>query len=168
MISPTSTNTWLQNFLQKLLHAEDKKSWHVQLATTLGGGVSKQQKADLHFCSLFSAYPPPFLWNSWTGLICPINNGAAELRLTMKLICLSKSSKQAILEVMNGGVFKYFQYLVVGFTNKRYFVNTDKNITSTSSTRKFPFQVENIWHLLVNIPEKVWDGAGTRTHIPFL
>lgn len=54
-------------------------------------GVPKQQKADLQFCSLFFACPPPFLRSSRTKLEYPINNGVAELRLTLKLILLVKA-----------------------------------------------------------------------------
>lgn len=152
---PMSTNTWLQSSTEDSAHYRQE-----ELTCPACQGAPKEQKAAFalpvlpHFCE--------------PGSYVLLTMEQLNWHWHWNLFCLSKPSKQGILEVMNGGVLKYFQYLVASFTNKWHFVNTEKKIVAPSSTRKLPFQVKNIWHLLVNVSEKLCDRAGTGSHSSFL
>lgn len=169
-----STNTWLQNSLQKLLHTRDRNSWGVQLATSSGREYQSSRKQICTFSAFYLPVLPLFYEVVGLGWYVLSTTGQQNWHWHWNLFCFSKPSKQGILEVINGGVLKYFQYHEAGFTNKWHFVNTDKknhcNIICKIFTRRclHPFQVQNIWHFLVNISEIVCERAGIGTHSSFL
>lgn len=161
-----STNTWLQNSLQKLLHTNDRKSWHVQLATTLRREQQSSRK-QIFTCAAFSLPVLPH-FHEVVGLGWYVLSMMEQLNWDWhwNLFCSSKPSKQAILEGMNGRVLKYFQYLVAGSTNKWHFVNTDKKNNRNIICKKIPFPGEE--HLASPseyLRESLWQSWDRNTQL---
>lgn len=64
-----------------------------QSAATSGREYQSSRRANLFLPCLFSPYLAHYLSSRKTALICPIDNGAAELRLPLKPDLLGKAVK---------------------------------------------------------------------------